>query len=60
MTIAERLGPIQSEILSEEMRVSESNPVMATPAALAAGVAASGVLVGAFVGGFQVGQALGG
>jgi hypothetical protein len=62
MKIAERLGPVQSEILSEEMRVSKSNPVMATPAtpALAAGVAASGVLVGAFIGGFQVGQAIGG
>lgn len=60
MSIAERLQSSHQEIRSDKMKVSESSPVMATPAALAAGVAASGVLVGAFVGGFQVGQALGG
>lgn len=39
--------------------VGEKSPVLATPAAFAAGVAGAGAVTGAFAGGFAIGNALG-
>lgn len=41
------------------LRATDTVPVLATPVALAAGVAACAALAGAFVGGFNIGQAVG-
>lgn len=58
--ISSSAGVAHSEIRASHIRVDGAAiPVMATPLALAAGVAASGALAAAFVGGFGIGQALG-